>query len=74
MAILKTLFENEIFTVAQDEESVYVINKTTGIKELATKRLLQALETAEGDCVSLLNQEYIISRPANRVDIRTGDK
>lgn len=72
MTMLKTLFENEVFNVAQDDENVYVINKTTGIKELATKRLLQALEQAEYDCVSLLNQEYIIERPANRVDVRTG--
>jgi hypothetical protein len=68
--VLKTLFENEIFIVAHDENAVYVTNKQTGIKELATKSLLTALEVAEHDCVSLLTQEYIIERASNRVDVR----
>jgi hypothetical protein len=65
--ILTTVFENEVFSVAHDLENVYVVNKQTGIKEMTTKRLLEALYQAEDDCMQLLRQSYIVERHANKV-------
>lgn len=70
MATLKTVFENEVFVVSHDAETVFVTNKTTGIRELATPRLLEALTRAESDCMAILDQDYIIDRPANYVQVR----
>jgi hypothetical protein len=65
--VLTTLFENEVFTVSHDLENVYVTNKQTGIKEMTTKRLLEALYTAESDAVEIMQQAFIIERQANKV-------
>jgi hypothetical protein len=65
--VLTTLFENEVFVVSHDLENVYVTNKQTGIKEMTTKRLLEALYTAESDAVEILEQSFIIERHANKV-------